>query len=334
MIYKPTIALAFCAVLVTTACQSESQNAQINDQCEFAMVEFLTETVSSEATEFFEIAKSLDIAVIKDAPETIRPDLRTRDYDRSKARMNYQKAADLGHVNAMNALAFLKLEGLGRADETYEEEPKEAFALYSKIAQHGHARGFQAMSAMLMEGFPDQPSDPKLATACMVRAAQLADPTYLDPAFFLAEYDLGIYPTLINNPLDDGPRMERGLTLLDDLLLKGYAPSYGALALFYQRKDVRPDPREYFLRIGATAGAHSAISVDAFYRVSDFGREDPMMSECLGNLTFQQSRDIETLCPRPDGPLTREQVGLPPAPTQPLDVKAYLTEFAQRHPDL
>lgn len=323
---------AAIAVVALSAC---AEAASRNEACEFNVNEYLTPIQDPEADEFFEIAKSFDIDIISNRPDMIREDLRGADYNRQDARRYYQKAADLGHLKAMNALAAYMLQGFGRTDGTYDEEPEAAFQLYTRIAEHGEARGYQGMSAMLMEGFPNQPVDIKLATKCMTRAAMLAEPAYLEPAFYLAELDLNLGDAFLKNPPHPKPRIERGLALMEDLLLKNYIPAYRALYKYYVQVDGQPRKAEFYARAAAAAGDYPAkIRLEAGYRMGYFGEVDLGLSTCASNLTRKQIREIETLCPRPEGPLTRAKAELPPAPEQLLDIPAYLEAFNDRHSDL
>ena len=314
-----------------------AEATDLKNLCEPDVTEYLTPTANPDADEFFEIAKSYDIDVIMEQPEAIRPDLRRGqgDHNRQDARKYYQKAADLGHLKAMNNLASFLLQGFGRTDGTYEEEPDRAFEIYTRLAEHGEARGFQGMAAMLLQGWPEQPQDVRLATNCMTQAAILATPDYLEPAYYLAELDLGIADEVRNAAPPQKPRIDRGLRLLEDLLLKEFMPAYRAFHTYYAYIDEQPLKAEFYGRAAASAGDYTAkVRLDGGYRTGRYGQPDPELAACVDKMTRDDVTQIEILCPRPGGTLTREAAGLPSAPAGPLDIPAYLESFKDQHPDL
>ena len=103
----------------------------------------------------------------------------------------------------------------------------------------------------------------------------------------------------------------------------------------YANTDPKPQIAEYYGRLQARTGSPATlVGLDGYYRTGRFGAPDEDMAACIRAIPNEEIAQLETLCPRPDGPLTRAQVGLPPAPTEALDISAYLNDFRQRHPDL
>lgn len=321
------ILILFCA----SACSADSVN--IGQNCTVESPLPVTNS-THEAQEYLTEAFSYDIDIIQDRPDVIPPAMRDRRADRAIAREYYQKAADLGNLQAMNNLSGFLLEGFGRTDGTYEPEPAKAFALYGQMAAQNESRGFQGLSAMLLQGFPGQPRDESKAVTCMRRAAQLATPDNPEPIRLLAELDIRLsMGEAISKPIQE-PHITRGLTLLEELIRRDNFEAYKIMVFFYKLEQPDPLRAEFYSRESVRKGSYiGTVGLYSGYKTGAYGPPNSELASCADELTKDNLTQVETLCPRPGGPLTREVAGLPPVP-EPLDVNAYLADFAKQYPDL
>jgi len=325
-------------LLALTACKP---NIMVNEMCIFNESDLIAPNASPEAEHAFQMARSFDISIISDMPETIPPELRGKESDRVVAKKHYLQAAEMGHTGAMNNLAFYLSEGYGNPDHRngrpdFTEDHKGGFYWNQEMARRGDAKGYVGMSGYFYSdriGLPD----PARGEACLVEAAKM---DHMRGIILLARQDLGMWDgsgieTL--NPV----KVERGITLLEDAGLQSEAEALKILGDYYNYYHKDWPKYEYYIRESIKMGSRAAQrSLAAKYREGTMGQIDLEHSECLYALKSPErhsgipnSHDLETLCPRPDGPLSREEVGLPPAPTTRLDLRAYLTDFQQSHPN-
>ena len=327
------LAIFICLMLNLAACLPVKDRT--NAACEFPMPQPPITEWSDEAQDTFERALAHDIDVIVDTPEVIRPDLRGTEHNRQDAKRLYQKAVDLGHIPALGSLAYYHLKGFGRTDGTFKSEPKVAFKLMSRLAEAGDYRGYQGMGVLIYEGLHNSQTNPDKGARCMEHAAILAPSDDLEPVLALAEMDLGIRWGTLKSPVTPRWRIERGVRLLEDLAFRDAPEAYEALISYYRFHDTSPLKAEYYARLMAQNGHPIArVVIESGYRSEDFGPPDEAMSACIRNMNRNEMARIEELCPRPEGPLTRAGVGLPPAQTEPLDIPAYLTALREQNPDM
>jgi|GEM_PF-6511222 len=287
--------------------------------------------VTEKAADYFEQGKSYDKNVIRDHQDKIRPDLRGRVIDQSEARRFYKLAAEAGHPKGMNNYA---VELLAQFQPT-KDEYNTAFHWFERLAELGDYSGYNGMGGLLVTGFPGQPADDPRGSACLEKAAILAGKEDIYPALALASADLNVMIPLLNLPPKSAERIERGRTLLEDGIFSGQELAYEKMIDFYTFRSPSKLKVEYYARQAASLGIFVHHSqVDLPYRDESFGELDIPMSECIKALPRDQLQEVETLCPRADGPLTRNMAGLPLAPTEPLDISKYLQEFRELHPDL
>jgi len=319
------ILLILCGL--ATAC---STGPMPDDLCAFAEEDLIMPDLTTDAIEAFELGKAYDISTIVDHPETIREDLRGTDYDRVIARGHYERAAEAGHPQAMVKLATYMDNGWGIPDTKYIPEFKKAFHWRREAARRGEAHGFLGMAIQHFGGEGVR-QDYRMGEVCAVQAAKLADPEDPGPAFFLAKYDLRLHMPVLNDPLPEDRKVARGVTLMEDLAFKGLSDAWRELGNFHEYKTEDMLKTEYYLRIGMTANRpRTSSSLSGSYRHGSYGFTSEELHDCIRELAGKPREvrlRIDEICPRPGGPLTRERVGLPPAPTQPLDVRAYLDTF-------
>jgi len=307
----------------------------VNEMCVFNESGQIPAVATPEAVEIYELAKAYDGSIYRtnQMPEPgppVDPKYADIEEDRVKARELYKQAAELGHVDAMYRLATFMVEGLGLPNDGYEPDYDGAYYWFKEVARRDDPFGYYALANFYLYGI-DRRVDVKTGEQCLVQAAQRG---LMQGQISLAELDLGLLEGFRNAPANPPHRIERGLRLLEDSIVKGHLDSYSLLSDYYVYADPNPLKAEYYARAGAIAGSEEfQYTMEGSYRGGDYGANNKRQSECIRNLEKEDFINLETLCPRPDGPLTRNQAGLPPAPTAPLDVRAYLEDYQQRHSD-
>ena len=286
---------------------------------------------SPEAEAIFQNGRAYDINVIMDQPDGIPAHLRGLKPDRKNARRYYTEAAEMGHVNAMNNLAQYEQKGWGHGPDHYPRNYKEALRLNMEMARRGSATGFAGMGVYLLYGWAGV-ADPVKGEACLEEAAARG---HLNGTLALAEYDLKLGPPEETMDIPDPRRVERSLPLLEDLGLRGVSDAYDILSSYYNYKVDDPLKREFYAQEAMALGSVLGnIELTSIYDPGNDIRPDADHLVCLRKMHPSEYKDWESLCPRPGGVLTRAGAGLPPKPTQPMDVRAYLAEFRARYPDL
>jgi len=320
------------AVALLSACY---RGPKLNQNCEFAMQDQIPAVATPKAVEIYELAKAYDGSIYRtnQMPEPgppVDPKYAHIEEDRVKARELYKQAAELGHVDAMYRLATFMVEGLGLPNDGYEPDYDGAYYWFKEVARRDDPFGYYALANFYLYGI-DRRADVKTGEQCLVQAAKRG---LMQGQISLAELDLGLLEGFRNAPANPPHRIERGLRLLEDSIVKGHLDSYVLLSNYYVYADPNPLKAEYYAWAGTVVGnerAHSRLR--GRYSSGGFSEINKNLSECILNVGKEDFARIETLCPRPDGPLTRKQAGLPPAPTAPLDVRAYLEDYQQRHSD-
>jgi len=318
------IGAAIAALGMLTACNGD---LDANNMCIFEPSEMIVATNSDEAERLFQQGRALDLSIITHQPETIPQSLRGMADDRVMAKGYYTRAAELGHTGAMNNLAVFLHRGLGADDSAPDYAA--AYAWNVEMARRSDPKGYIGMAAYLFSGAVGPVNEPK-AVACLVAGARLDDPRATQ---LLAQDDLGLRD-LAAHPVRPPARVDRGITLLEQLYLRGHAAAYADLAQYYDL--IAPDPVkfEYYARTGAAGGALRAkTALLGAYLNNRLGGETADQGACLDGLSADDMAQLETLCPRPDRMLTRALAGLPPVPDQ-LDIPAYLADFAAQNPDV
>jgi len=315
-----------------TACKPD---IMVNKMCVFNESDLIAPNTSAEAEHVFQLARSVDIEVIVDMPETILPELRDKESNRVEAKKLYLQAAEMGHTGAMNNLAFYLSEGYGNPKHRngrpdFTEDHNGAFYWNQEMARRGDPKGYVGIAGYFYSNLFGGP-DPARGEACLVEAAKM---DHIRAVILLAQRDLGRWEgsgIVTLNPI----KVKRGIALLEDTALRGEAEAFEVLARYYKAYPRNWPKYEYYMRESLKMGSYGArSSLSGVYANEFMGKPDSGQSKCLRTLRGTDLTNLETLCPRPDGPLTREQVGLPPAPTQRLNLRAYLTEFQQQHPNL
>lgn len=286
-------------------------------------------TPDNEAERLFQLGRAHDISIKMNLPDSIPAELRELEADRGAARGYFQQAADLGHTGAMNNLAVY-IENGWPATRGERIDHKAAFDWNVEMARRGDPAGFVGMGVYLLKGSAGE-QNPNKAEACFVQAAKMGSE---GGAFRLAMMDLGLFQPLSLVPASS-PKRDRGIALLKELGRRGNGDAYGQLMNYFEFNEVSPLKAEFYGIVASEAGdSLSFVRLADLYRgYEDIGFfSDRTYHDCLVALSRDQIANFQTLCPRPDGPLTRAMAGLPPAPTEPLDIRAYLEEFGTKYP--
>ncbi|MEL6960541.1 MAG: hypothetical protein AAGL89_16480 [Pseudomonadota bacterium] len=303
---------------------SDVQNAlslsQPNEACMFSENERIAPNTSAEAEELFQRGRAHDLSIVADLPETIPLYLRGTTPNRAEARRLYQEAADMGHVGAMNNLAVYEQNGWGHPDpNSFPRNHPKSLQLNIEMARRGDVRGYVGMGLSYATGRAGI-TDHQRAQNCFIEAAKRDDARGI---LLLARHDL-LLIRLDNVETPPKPqRVPRGLALLEELGRRGNHEGFEDLADYYQFKEKDPLKQEYYLREAAKISPLFFWSnLSPLYKFEGTPLYNPEMVACLQNLTPEDMPHVDTLCPRPDGPATREAAGLPQAPTTPYDLSA------------
>ena len=151
----------------------------------------------------------------------------------------------------------------------------------------------------------------------------------------LAKFDLRSVTTDLYRtpPSDNLAFTERGIALLENAILEGENTGFRLLSDYYEY-NVRDNLKaEYFVRELVKQGRNplDALPLESMYLAGRVSPENRHLHTCVYELKVEDFPRLEELCPRSNGPLTREMVGLPPAPTKTLDLKRYLEDFLILH---
>ena len=314
---------------------------KITQNCEFAMQDQIPAVFTPEAVEIYELAKAYDGSIyrINQMPEPgppVDPKYAHIEEDRVEARRLYKQAAELGHVDAMYRLATFMIEGLGLPNDGYKPDVDGAYYWFNEVARRDDPFGYYALANFYLYGI-ERRVDVKTGEQCLVQAAKRG---LMHGQISLAQRDLGRWygsGIVALNPA----KVERGIALLEDAALQGEVEAFEILGSYYETYHKDWLKYEYYMRESIKMGSlGEKLSLASAYKKGTMGQIDLEHSKCIRALKLLEfhpdssnSHDLETLCPRPDGPLTRERVGLPPAPTTRLDLRAYLADFQQQHPN-
>ena len=286
---------------------------------------------STEAIDLFEQAAGYDDGTSEGF--SIRPSPPVPDKyahfetDRVRAKALYLEAAKLGHVDAMFRLAFYYGNGFGREDDSFGDEHDKAFYWLKEAARYGDVNAINGVAMYYLSGiFPER--DPVKGEYCLIQAAKRG---FMVSQITLAELDLGLFYGA-QSPESPPHKIERGLRLLEDAALQEGNEALLHLGRYYAVKDLKPLIAEYYDRRALISGISQASSrLRGGYRSGAYGEENAHLSPCIDALKPDEFSRLEELCPRVGGPLTRERVGLPSAPTEPLDVEEYLDDFERKY---
>lgn len=290
-----TFALSACA------------EANTNAQCAFTKGDEVVATITDEAQETFELAKAYDGQIYRVnvmTPEPAPPVLEQYAHieeDRVKARALYLDAANLGHLDAMYRYASFAAEGLGRADGRYDPEFDEAFYWFEKVARRGDPYGFNAMANFYLYGLDRKVDVPK-GEACLVQAAMRG---MMIAQVRLGRLDLGVLEGFGGAPKNPEYKIERGLVLLEDAAFKGEVEVFSPLHIYYRFTD-RPMEAEFYARLGVIReNRFSRTNLESGYLSGSLTPENAHLAPCVDALKPEDFSNLEELCPRVGGPLTR-----------------------------
>ena len=320
----------FLGCLSLAACE---RGPSLTQSCEIPMQDQVPNIATPEAIEIFELAKAYDSDIYRtnQLPEPGPPVLEKYQHiesDRVKARELYEQAAKLGHVISMNRLAMFQAEGLGLTGDYDIPDFKASFYWFKESARRGDSYGFNALADFFLYGL-GRKQDPAMGEKCLIQAAKRG---MMEAQIRLAELDLGLLSGYERAPVNPPHRIERGLQLLEDAGFKGYTNAYRQLKNYYYYEEDIPIRAEYYARFGSIIGNERTQSaLESGYRNNLFTPENQHLHTCVNDLKPEDFPRLEELCPRVGGPLTRERVGLPPAPTEPLDVEEYLDDFERKY---
>lgn len=284
---------------------------------------------SEEAEQLFQLGRAHDINILSDSPETIPVSLRGRDHDRNIAKSYYQQAAALGHTGAMNNLAVYLQNGFGNKENRFEEDHAGAYALNVEMARRSDMRGYVGMASYHYTNLVNA-HDPAKAVACL-KVASRAD--YLPAIVMLGTDDLGVLPANIG--AHDQRRTPRGGALLEEAGRRGSADAFVQLMRHYTYINEDWDKQFYYALEAMDLGSRAALThVEGVFQNGSYGADDPDYLSCIQSKRYENVSRINKACLPQTARKLRGQIGLSPAPTDPLDISTFLDNFTQQNPDL